>query len=134
METISSQLNDGLPASPLLRLPYEIRLMIYEHLLLPSTSPSTGNGTSIANLLPDFHTYLSEDTNSSASTLSVRTIDPWFGAQGPKTWRRRSTYHIRTGEFFEHLLSIWRREKEAEEERQIHTEQKDGPMHLQAAL
>jgi len=72
--------------------------MIYEYLLLPSTTPSTGNGTSVANLLPEFHTYYPEDTNSNVFTLSVRTIDPWFGAQGPKTWRRRSTYHIRTGE------------------------------------
>ncbi|KAE8827067.1 hypothetical protein HRS9139_08239 [Pyrenophora teres f. teres] len=94
-----SQLDDGLPASPLLRLPFEVRLIIYEYLLFPSTTPSTGNGTSVANLLPDYHTYYSQDTNSDAFTLSVRTIDPWFGAQGPKTWRRRSTYHIRTGPF-----------------------------------
>jgi hypothetical protein len=26
-------------------------------------------------------------------------MDPWLGAQGPRTWRRRSTYHIRTGTF-----------------------------------
>jgi len=90
---------DALPASPLLRLPFEIRLMIYEYLLLPSTTPTTGNGTSVANLIPDFHTYLSDDTNNDACTLSVRTMDPWLGSQGPKTWRRRSTYHIRTGTF-----------------------------------
>ncbi|RMZ71772.1 autophagy-related 3 [Pyrenophora seminiperda CCB06] len=99
METASSHFDNGLPASPLLRLPFEVRLMIYEYLLLPSTTPSTGNGTSVANLLPDFHTYQSEDTNNNAFMLSVRTIDPWFGAQGPRTWRRRSTYHIRTGPF-----------------------------------
>ena len=98
---------NGLPASPLLRLPFEIRLMIYEYLLFPSTHPSTGNSTSIANLLPDFHTYYSEDTNNSPFTLSVRTIDPWLGSQGSRTWRRRSMYHVRTGKphFLPELLS-----------------------------
>lgn len=83
--------------SPFLRLPFEIRLMIYEYLLFPSKNPSTGHGISVANLLPDFHTYYSEDTNNDPFTLSVRTIDPWLGAQGSRTWRRRSTYHVRTG-------------------------------------
>lgn len=93
-------MSTGLPASPLLRLPFEIRLMIYEYLLLPSTTPSAGQSTSVANLLPDaFHTYYSEDTNCDAFTLSVRTIDPWMGAQGTGRWRRRSTYHVRTGPF-----------------------------------
>ncbi|CAN9254859.1 unnamed protein product [Alternaria alternata] len=98
MESTSYQA-DALPAPPLLRLPFEIRLMIYEYLLLPSTTPTTGNGTSVANLIPDFHTYLSEDTNNDPCTLSVRTMDPWLGVQGPRTWRRRSTYHVRTGPF-----------------------------------
>ncbi|KAF2828615.1 hypothetical protein CC86DRAFT_319570 [Ophiobolus disseminans] len=91
--------SDRLQASPLLRLPLEIRLIIYEYLLHPSAHPSTGTSTSVANLLPDFHTYYSEDTNNDPSTLSVRTIDPWLGSQGSRTWRRRSTYHIRTGPF-----------------------------------
>jgi hypothetical protein len=86
-----------LQVSPLLRLPFEIRLMIYEYLLYPSTQPCTGTGTSVANLLPDFHTYYSEDTNNDPFTLSVRTIDPWLGSQGSRSWRRRSTYHVRTG-------------------------------------
>ncbi|KAF1947795.1 hypothetical protein EJ02DRAFT_498947 [Clathrospora elynae] len=90
---------DGLPASPLLRLPFEIRLMIYEYLLLPSANPSASQSTSVANLIPDFHTYYSEDTDDDAFTLSVRTIDPWLGAQGSMTWRRRSTYYVRTGPF-----------------------------------
>lgn len=84
----------------LLRLPFEIRLMIYEYLLCPSTQPSTGSGMSVANLIPDFHTYYSEDTNNDPFTLSVRTIDPWLGVQGSRTWRRRSTYYVRTGKFF----------------------------------
>jgi hypothetical protein len=84
-------------ASPLLRLPFEIRLMIYEYLLFPSVHPSTGTSTSVANLLPDFHTYYSDDTNNDPFTLSIRTIDPWLGSQGARTWRRRSTYHVRTG-------------------------------------
>jgi hypothetical protein len=87
----------GLSASPLLRLPFEIRLMIYEYLLFPSVHPTTGTGTSVANLLPDFHTYYSDDTNNDPFTLSIRTIDPWLGSQGARTWRRRSTYHVRTG-------------------------------------
>jgi hypothetical protein len=93
----ADQLEDGAQASPLLRLPFEIRLMIYEYLLYPSAQPSTGTGTSVANLLPDFHTYYSEDTNNDAYTLSVRTIDPWLGQQGSRSWSRRSTYHVRTG-------------------------------------
>ncbi|KAF1836942.1 hypothetical protein BDW02DRAFT_492463 [Decorospora gaudefroyi] len=94
-------ISDSLPASPLLRLPFEIRLMIYEYLLLPSTTPSAGDGTSVANLVPDssFHTYYSDDTNNDPFTLSVRTIDPWMGSQGSRMWRRRSTFHIRTGPF-----------------------------------
>jgi hypothetical protein len=73
--------------------------MIYEYMLHPSLQPSTTPGTSVANLLPDFHTYFSEDTNNDPFTLSVRTIDPWLGAQASRTWRRRSTYHVRTGTF-----------------------------------
>ncbi|KAL6706553.1 hypothetical protein ACN47E_005309 [Coniothyrium glycines] len=86
-------------ASPLLRLPSEIRLMIYEYLLFPSTRPSTTSSTSVANLVPDFHTYYSEDTNNDPFTLSVRTMDPWLSPQGSRTWRRRSTYHVRAGHF-----------------------------------
>ncbi|EUC49309.1 hypothetical protein COCMIDRAFT_84966 [Bipolaris oryzae ATCC 44560] len=92
-------ITEGLPTSSLLRLPFEIRLMIYEYLLLPSKTPYSGRGTSVANLVPDFHTYFSEDTNNDPFTLSVRTIDPWLGGQGLKTWKRRSTYHVRTGPF-----------------------------------
>lgn len=99
MATPCSQTADGLPTSPLLRLPMEIRLTIYEYMLFPSSQPTTTHGTSVANLLPDFHTYFSEDTNKDAFTLSVRTIDPWLGAQASRTWRRRSTYHVRTGTF-----------------------------------
>ncbi|KAF3011065.1 hypothetical protein E8E13_011156 [Curvularia kusanoi] len=110
MDTVSSQMafrtaapstptDNGLPSSPLLRLPLEIRLMIYEHMLLPSSQPTTTQSISVANLLPDFHTYFSEDTNNDPFTLSVRTIDPWLGAQASRTWRRRSTYHVRTGTF-----------------------------------
>jgi len=73
--------------------------MIYEYLLYPSTHPSTTASTSVANILPDFHTYYSEDTNNDPFTLSVRTMDPWLGGQGVRSWRRRSTYHIRTGPF-----------------------------------
>jgi hypothetical protein len=80
MAATSTPTEDGVPASPLLRLPMEIRLMIYEYMLLPSTQPTTTQGTSVANLLPDFHTYFSEDTNNDPFTLSVRTIDPWLGA------------------------------------------------------
>lgn len=89
--------NTAPQASQLLRLPFEIRLMIYEYLLYPSIHPSTSTGTSVANLLPDFHTYYSEETNNDPFTLSIRTIDPWLGAHGSRTWRRRSIYHVRTG-------------------------------------
>ncbi|KAJ4363244.1 hypothetical protein N0V95_001147 [Ascochyta clinopodiicola] len=77
----------------------EVRLMIYEYMLFPSSQPTTTSSTSVANLLPDFHTYFSDDTNNDPFTLSVRTIDPWLGAQASRTWRRRSTYHVRTGTF-----------------------------------
>ncbi|XPS73534.1 hypothetical protein M3J09_005679 [Ascochyta lentis] len=99
MATSSSPARDVVPASPLLRLPMEIRVLIYEYMLLPSSRPTTTGSTSVANLLPDFHTYFSEDTNNDPFTLSVRTIDPWLGAQANRTWRRRSTYHVRTGPF-----------------------------------
>lgn len=105
MATFHTEFDSAIHTSPLLRLPFEIRLMIYEYLLHPSEQPSTGSGASVANLLPDFHTYYSEDTNNDAFTLSVRTIDPWLGSQGPKTWRRRSTYHVRTGKFQFHTQS-----------------------------
>lgn len=97
--TTSSPTDSDQPTSPLLRFPLEIRLMIYEYMLLPSSQPSTTQSISVANLLPDFHTYYSEDTNNDPFTLSVRTIDPWLGAQASRTWRRRSTYHVRTGTF-----------------------------------
>ena len=71
--------------------------MIYEYMLFPSSYPTSAHGTSVTNLLPDFHTYLSGDTNNDPFILSVRTIDPWLGAQASRTWRRRSTYHVRTG-------------------------------------
>lgn len=89
--------NGEAQTSPLLRLPFEIRIMIYEYLLYPSMQPSTCTSTSVSNLLPDFHTYYSEDTNNDPFTLSVRTIDPWLGCQGSRSWRHRSTYHVRTG-------------------------------------
>ncbi|KAF1920861.1 hypothetical protein BDU57DRAFT_436524 [Ampelomyces quisqualis] len=94
-----SKQDGALQASALMRLPFEIRLMVYEYLLFPSLHPSTSTSTSVANLLPDFDTYYSEDTNNDPFTLSIRTIDPWLGAQGSSAWRRRSTYHIRTGPF-----------------------------------
>ena len=72
--------------------------VMYQNRIHIKEQPSTGSGTSVSNLLPDFHTYYSEDTNKDPFTLSVRTIDPWLGSQGPRTWRRRSTYHVQTGE------------------------------------
>jgi hypothetical protein len=94
-----------LPQSPFLRLPLEIRLIIYEYLLLPSAIPSATYSSSVTNLLPDYHTYYSADTNSNPYTLAVRTIDPNLGNQGGKrTWRRRSTYYVRTGEFLVPLI------------------------------
>lgn len=90
--------------SPLLRLPLEIRLIIYEHLLFPSTLPSSSHTTSVSNLLPDFHTYHSDDTNDTPFTLAVRTIDPYAGAHNSRSWKRRSTYHVRTGTLYP---TIW---------------------------
>jgi hypothetical protein len=84
-------------SSPLLRLPFEIRLMIYECLLFPSTTPSSSHSASVANLLPDFHTYHSSDTNDTPFTLSVRTIDPYSEPNSSRGWRLRSTYYVRTG-------------------------------------
>ncbi|PSN66814.1 hypothetical protein BS50DRAFT_634285 [Corynespora cassiicola Philippines] len=90
---------DGLPASPLLRLPLEIRLIIYEYLLLPSITPSSSYSTSVNNVSSSsHHLYLSPDTNATPTTLSVRTIDPYMGAH-TRTWRRRTTYHTRSGPF-----------------------------------
>jgi hypothetical protein len=83
--------------SPLLRLPFEIRLMIYELLLFPSATPQTGNNTSVTNLLPDYHTYYISDTDTDAFTLTVRTIDPYLGAQSSRNWRKRSTFHVQIG-------------------------------------
>lgn len=73
--------------------------MIYEYMLLPSNKPSSMQSISVANLLPDYHTYYSSDTNSDPFTLTVRTIDPYLGAHGSHGWRMRSTYHARTGPF-----------------------------------
>lgn len=85
-------------ASPLLRLPFEIRLMIYENLLFPSKIPSSSHSTSVANLLPDYHTYHSDDTNDTPFTLAVRTIDPYAGGKhSSRSWKHRSTYHVRAG-------------------------------------
>ncbi|KAF2712287.1 hypothetical protein K504DRAFT_426387 [Pleomassaria siparia CBS 279.74] len=86
-------------SSPLLRLPFEIRLIIYEYLLFPSTTPSSGNNSSVNNLLADHHTYYTSDKDTDAFTLTVRTIDPYLGTHSSRTWRKRSTYHVRTGPF-----------------------------------
>ncbi|KAF1978620.1 hypothetical protein BU23DRAFT_229070 [Bimuria novae-zelandiae CBS 107.79] len=87
----------GEPISPpLLRLPLEIRLMIYEYLLFPSKIPSSSHATSVANLLPDFHTHHPNDMNDTSFALVIRTIDPFAGGNGPRSWKRRSTYHVRT--------------------------------------
>lgn len=59
--------------------------------------PSSSHSTSVVNLLPDYHTYHSKDTNETPCTLSVRTIDPYAGGNTSRGWRLRSTYHVRTG-------------------------------------
>ncbi|KAF2687230.1 hypothetical protein K458DRAFT_296703 [Lentithecium fluviatile CBS 122367] len=82
----------------LLQLPLEIRLIIYEYLLFPSLVPSSSHSTSVTNLLPDYHTYHSGDSDS-PFTLAVRTINPYLGAHTSRSWRKRSTYHVRTGPF-----------------------------------
>ncbi|KAF2432789.1 hypothetical protein EJ08DRAFT_647879 [Tothia fuscella] len=70
-----------LPLSPLLELPVEIRLMIYQYLLVPSGSPST----------------------SKQANINLRLIDPteepieWSKAVLPTL--RRSKCHIHTGRF-----------------------------------
>ncbi|KAH7139369.1 hypothetical protein B0J11DRAFT_501526 [Dendryphion nanum] len=86
--------------SPLLLLPPELRLRIYSYLLLPSQTPSSTHSTSIANLLPSYHTYYSTDTNPDPYTLTICTIDPYAANKhgaGSKTWRKRSTFLVRTG-------------------------------------
>jgi len=83
--------------SLLLRLPLEIRLNIYEYLLFPSILPSSTHSTSVANLLPDYHTYHTNEADDSPFTLAVRTINPYLGAQTSSSWRKRSTYYVRTG-------------------------------------
>ncbi|KAF2191062.1 hypothetical protein K469DRAFT_622386, partial [Zopfia rhizophila CBS 207.26] len=94
-----ASMNSHSNPSPLLCLPLEIRLIIYEYLLYPSAVPSSNHTTSVTNLLPDHHTYYSPDTSYSPFTLTVRTIDPYFVPHTSRTWRRRSTYHVRTGPF-----------------------------------
>ncbi|ORX99231.1 hypothetical protein BCR34DRAFT_606701 [Clohesyomyces aquaticus] len=102
-------------ASPLLRLPLEIRLIIYEYLLFPSAAPSATHSTSVTNLLPDYHTYYSPDSNYDPFTLAVRTIDPYLSPHSSRSWRRRTTYYVRTGPFlttttpttYRVLLSPW---------------------------
>lgn len=81
--------------------------MIYEYLLLPSTKPSSAHSSSVTNLRPDYHTYYSSDTNTDPFTLTVRTIDPYLNAHTSRTWRRRSTYHVRTGESFTPTLNAY---------------------------
>ncbi|KAF2263715.1 hypothetical protein CC78DRAFT_533727 [Lojkania enalia] len=95
-------INYQVPSSPFLRLPFEIRLLIYEHLLQPSTKPSTSHSFSVTNMLPDHHTYYSQEMNNDPNVLSVRTIDPYLLPHTSRTWRRRSTYRIRTGPFLTH--------------------------------
>ncbi|KAF2735024.1 hypothetical protein EJ04DRAFT_221721 [Polyplosphaeria fusca] len=88
--------------SPFLRLPFELRLQIYEYLLLPSSTPAPTHSTSIDNLSPQ-HPYYTPDPTSSPTTLTVRTIDPSLPHHAPSPKRRlRTTYHIRTGPFQTH--------------------------------
>ncbi|KAH7046010.1 hypothetical protein B0J12DRAFT_627642 [Macrophomina phaseolina] len=96
--------------SPFLRLPTEIRLMIYEELLLPPTSnePRSPNGKFVAPI------YREDELSSSSSsttttttaapshhhpraprTLQIRTIDPAKLSLVLPPHSTRPTYHIR---------------------------------------
>lgn len=90
--------------SPFLRLPTEIRLMIYEELLLPPASkePCPPNTKFVA---PDYHEYEPSSTSNTLRaprTLQIRTIDPAKLAANPSLLpltSSRPRYHIRSDAF-----------------------------------
>ncbi|KAF2457706.1 hypothetical protein BDY21DRAFT_302690 [Lineolata rhizophorae] len=101
--------NTTLP--PFLRLPTEIRLMIYEHLLLPKSQPEASSSCqSLEQMLqPDYHScdqhYSSKRSVKSASatspriTVHIRTLDPSSTKPKPTTIRNRTPFSIRTSRF-----------------------------------
>ncbi|KAK8194803.1 hypothetical protein HDK77DRAFT_371110 [Phyllosticta capitalensis] len=89
--------------SPFLRLPTEIRLMIYELLLLPASAdaPTPRNKNSVA--APDSQDSNADDLNPLVPprTLQIRTIDPQHAHKhlctaSSSTRSSRPTYHART--------------------------------------
>ncbi|KAF2145099.1 uncharacterized protein K452DRAFT_349406 [Aplosporella prunicola CBS 121167] len=89
--------------SPLLRLPTELRLIIYEHLLLPFVSTNAAGEINTPKRGPritasEYHEYeMGSNSNAFASgprTLRIRTMDP---TSLPPT--RRTKYHIRSDRF-----------------------------------
>ncbi|KAF2085030.1 hypothetical protein K490DRAFT_47833 [Saccharata proteae CBS 121410] len=90
--------------SPFLRLPTEIRLMIYELLLCPYSSTTSTSNTNVT--APDYHVYepgSSNPASTSPHTLSIRTMDPValsnLASSPTSPIQRRSTYHIRCDRF-----------------------------------
>ena len=83
--------------SPFLRLPLEIRLIVYDLLLRSTETISLPHGTNLSRLLsaaPGYHDYESAKAGSSAtvaptSMLKIRTEDPL-------NYEQRRAQHVRT--------------------------------------
>jgi len=99
--------SDASADSPFFRLPTEVRLMIYEHLLVRSTHaldvPQTTSFASIMPTAPDYYRYepssgASTPTTSSTHTLKIRTEDPLSYAQRQPT-HLRSHFLIKSDRF-----------------------------------
>ncbi|TKA71211.1 hypothetical protein B0A49_03984, partial [Cryomyces minteri] len=98
---MASAIADSKPRSLFLRLPTEIRLMIYELLLVPSSTTIATNASTIA--CPGYHEYeqSSPRTPDSIPTLTFRSIDQkhyqqslLLGAETQSFPRLRSAYTI----------------------------------------
>lgn len=79
--------------SPFLRLPYELRLAIYEYLLFPS---ETSAGFTPDRLLPIPSKYVEEPD---PFVLTVETIHPSREPKALKKTVRRSRYNAHTGTY-----------------------------------
>ncbi|TKA61104.1 hypothetical protein B0A49_09618 [Cryomyces minteri] len=99
---MASAIADSKPRSLFLRLPTEIRLMIYELLLVPSSTTIATNASTIA--CPGYHEYeqSSPRTPDSIPTLTFRSIDQkhyqqslLLSAETQSFPRLRSAYTIR---------------------------------------
>lgn len=86
---------DNVQPPLIMRLPIEIRLIIYDLLLLPSTADTT-HTTSFARILPAASEYHDYEHSKSTSTPSIRSNILKIRTEDPTSYLQRRAQHTRT--------------------------------------